>query len=595
VEIALFLLILVLALYLFITEKLPVEITALMVMVLLVASRIVPREVAFAQFGNEAIVLIGSLFVLSAALQRAGVMGHLETLIVKASGRSRNLAFFWVLLSIAGISSLMSNVATMSLFLPFIVSLAGRYRESARYWLMPAAFATVLGGTCTLIGTSTNIVVNSALPGFGIAQLGFFDTGLVAFPLLILGICYLLFISAPLLGSGDSKSNEEVSVQYQLRSYTAEVVIGATSQLADKTIGQSKVFRSLGVTILSIHRDGYPSILPRQSVFLRAGDLLIVEGDIQKLTEVMTRYGLMYPEERKSQSEKLNAPTQGQPLELHELLVTSRSPLAFRTPAEAYLRNNYRISLIAITRLGETIREQLSDVRLKPGDLLLVQFVGAMDNRMLESFGLVPLQSLSAPRVSSAQLWTAVLIFISSLTIGSVTSVPLAFSCLVGALTCVITGVLRPQDIYEVVEWRILLFIAGILVLGKGMQESGTAEALGNLLLQSLEGLGPTAILVALMLGTIALTQALSNQAAALLVLPIAAHVAEVSHLQVTPLVIGVTVGASLGFLTPLEPVYMLVFGPGRYKFSDFLRLGGLLTLLCVVASALIIPLVFPF
>jgi di/tricarboxylate transporter len=154
---------------------------------------------------------------------------------------------------------------------------------------------------------------------------------------------------------------------------------------------------------------------------------------------------------------------------------------------------------------------------------------------------------------------------------------------------------LRPQDIYEVVEWRILLFIAGILVLGKGMQESGTAEALGNLLLQSLEGLGPTAILVALMLGTIALTQALSNQAAALLVLPIAAHVAEVSHLQVTPLVIGVTVGASLGFLTPLEPVYMLVFGPGRYKFSDFLRLGGLLTLLCVVASALIIPLVFPF
>ncbi len=592
-SIAVFLMILALALYLFVSERLPLEVTSLLTLVLLVGSGIVTPDVAFSQFGNEGIVLIGSLFVLSAALQRSGVMTQLETLIVRLSGRSRTLAFFLMLVSIAAVSSLMSNVATMSLFLPFIVALAQRYRESARIWLMPAAFATVLGGTCTLIGTSTNIIVSGALPELGLERLGFFDTGYAAFPILLLGLIYLRYCTAPILGRAADAEETSVAVQYQIRTYTAEVIIQPDSVLADKTIGQSKIFRSLGVTILSVHREGYPPLLPRQSVLLRAKDKLLVEGDIQKLTEMMGRFGLAYTEEDKAQRA---APAAGDvQLDLHEVLLTSRSPLAYRTPAEAYLRNNYRISLIAITRLGETIRERLSEVRLKPGDLLLVQFVGAMDNAMLEQFGLVPLQRLTPPRVSTRQLQFAVIIFLLSLLVGSFTPVPLALSCLSGALTCVIVGVLRPQDIYEVVEWRVLLFIAGILVLGRGMQASGTAEAIGNMLLSAVQGLGPEALLCTLMVATILLTQALSNQAAALLMLPIAAHMAQTAQLHPMPLIMGVTIGASLGFLTPFEPVYMLVFGPGRYRFIDFLKLGGVLTLLCLIASMLLIPYMYPF
>ena len=590
---------------LFIREVFPLEISALLILVLLVVTGILKPQEAFDNFGNQALIMIGSLFVLIDGLTNTGVIRTLEGKLQSITGENRNLSFILLLIVVGAVSAFVSNTATLAVSIPIVTAMARKFDESPKLWLMPIAFASVLGGMNSLIGTSTNIIISGLLPDYGLSAFNLFTTATYALPLSLIGVLYLVFFAKYLLPKGDGAEADSIDLKYDLRAYTTEFTVLEDSDLIDKTMPECAIFREADITVLGIVRQEH-LLLPRQELVFRKDDRLVVEGNITSLTEISEKYGVRFDETLKQEEETSGDKTEedekpkkkkkksAPELQLHEVLITSQSFLNNKTPAEVYLRNRYRISLIAINRQGVTLRSKLSTVRMLPGDILVVQFLGYIDNSILDYLGLVPLKALEgeSPRSHLAPL--AITFFVLSLVLGSISPLPLALTCLTGAILMVITGIVKAEEMYQGIEWRVLLFIGAILCLGRGMETSGTAALIAENLSGLLAGLPPSILVGFFFLFTVILTQLLSNQATAVVMIPLAISTASTIGINPHTLVMTVTMAASCCFMTPFEPAFLLVYGPGGYKFTDFFRVGLILALAGMVIAMVIIPIAWP-
>ncbi|MCB0336508.1 MAG: SLC13 family permease, partial [Bdellovibrionales bacterium] len=465
IDIVLFLVILFGGFALLATEFMALEMVAFCVLLALVFTGLLPASDAFDSFGNQSIFLIGSLFVLIAGLRKTGIVSRLEDIITIVSDRPRWITFGVVLFVVAFISAFVSNAATLAVCIPLVVRLAKRYGESARSWLMPVAFASVLGGMNSLIGTSTNIIISSLLPAYGIPEFRLFTTAYVGFPILLVGLLYLLIFAKVILRRDDSRDQDDVEVKYDLRAYTAEILVQGKSPLANKTLSSTALFKEADVTVLNIIREGMAPLFPHAGFLIRSDDRLLVEGNIAKLTEITDKYGLQFREEAKAIELQEGKKKNDISIEFHEVLIASDSLLVNRKPSGVSLRNRFGISLIAINRKGETLRSKLSDLKMESGDILVVQFLSQVDNDLLDYLGLVPLQKINQERLLSNRAWLAAGIFVAALLFGSITSFPLSITCLAGAVSLPILKILKMNEFYTALEWRILLFIGAILSL----------------------------------------------------------------------------------------------------------------------------------
>lgn len=590
-QIAIFLAILSVAFFLFAKEIFSIEISALLVLVLLVLSGIVTKQEAFSSFSSDAIFLIGSLFVMTAGLNKTGVIRKLERALLKIAGRNRSLSYFTILVSVGLISAFVSNTATLAVVIPVVTSLARGLGESPRRWLLPVALASVLGGMTTLVGTSTNIIISGMLPEYNLPQFDLFTPLSISYPIFIFGMGYLFFIAPALLkGSSTTKLSVESGTEFNLRAYTAEFVVLKGSPLVGKRIENCLISSSVDVTILGVVRDKEGILAPRAGMIIASEDHLILEGNIERLNEIKSQFGLEFLGEAKGaiflqEFGRLQDGTTQTPLKFYEVLVTNRSALVGRTSVEIFLRNRFGLSLLAVNRHGHTSYQRLKDFRFNVGDILVVQFVRAIDNRTLEHLGLVPLQELERESYRTRLAPLATIAFISAIVLGSISSFPLSFSCLIGALVIITSGVLRGNEIYDAIDWRVLIFIGSILCLGKGMEQSGTAELVANLLSTSLDGMAPFVLVLVFLVITAVMTQVLSNQATAVVLIPVAIRLSHEAGINPFLLVMAVTLGASFCFLTPLEPVFMMVHGPGKYRLLDFVRTGALLWLAAILLA----------
>lgn len=597
-EIGIFVAILTLAFLLFSREIFPLEISGLLVLVLLVYSGILDGTEALGSFGDASIILIGSLFVLISGLNKTGLIKKLEKQLLAIAGSSRWLTLGLIMLLVAFVSAFVSNTATLAVSIPIVVALAEKYGDSPRKWLMPVAFASVLGGMNTLIGTSTNIIISSLLPRYGIGQFDLFTTSTVGLPILALGIIFLIACSHYLLPGDDGSETSTIGLRYGLRPYTAEITVTEESPLCFETLSSCSLFKENGITVMGVLREATAEIqVPRGSLLILPNDRLIVKGEIETLRETLLAQGLEFHDEIKPPDEDNDTERtskgekrEGYDFGFHEVLVTARSPLNNRTPREANLRGRYRLSLIAINRLGETVRSKLSEVPIVAGDILVVQFLTNIDNNLLDALGLVPLQELKSERARSHLAPFALLIFILSLLLGSITAYPLAITCLSGCVAMAMIGIIRPDEIFQAVEWRVLIFIGSVLCLGKGMEASGTATLLASYLSELFITLDPVYAVCFFFVITVVMTQLLSNQATAVVMIPIAINTATNIGLEPMAFIMSVTIAASCCFLTPFEPAFMLVYGPGRYRFADFFKLGIFLTIIAVAVALYIIP-----
>jgi di/tricarboxylate transporter len=580
------------ALALFAWDRLPVDVVGVMVVVLLVlpgslglGSVLEPAD-ALAGFGNETVIVLISLFVLTAGVVKTGVVERIGLRLAGLGGQNPKRMVAFLLITVTTVSAFFSNTVTTAAFLPIVIGTARRAGIPLSKIMMPLAFASILSSPVTLISSSTNLLVSGLLPRWGMERIGFFEMAKAGIPITILGMVYLLTLAPRLL---PDHSAETMTDRYGLRRYLTEALVAPDSKLAGKTLSDAALGSTMQLNVVSILR-GERRLAPLADVRLEEGDVLIVEGRAEDVLLLKDAQGLDIRPDRELSDPDL----QFGDYRLVEAVIQPRSDLAGQTLRESGLRERSDLTVLAIHAPGG--RDHVGKIAwrtLREGDILLLQGRQA-DLAHLDDLGLLPLEDVSAHHPRTHKGRVAAAIFVIAVALGAAKLLPLAIAFLLGALALVLTRCLTNEEAYESVDWRMMVLIGSMIAFGTAMEKTGAAEWVSGLIVKASSGLGPTALLAGFFLLTVLLTQPMSNQAAALVVLPIAVEVARSLSYSPRTFVMTVAFAASCSFLTPLEPSCLLVYGPGRYRFFDFTRVGGILTLIVFVFSILLIPIFWP-
>jgi di/tricarboxylate transporter len=581
VEIAIVLGLLVLAVILFARETVSVDLVTLLLLAALILTGILTPAEAFSGFSTEIIIILGSIFVISGALQQTGVVDALGVWLQRVSGNSPVLLLVVTMLVVSFLSAFMNNTTATALFIPPVMAVARRLKVSPSRLLMPVAFASMLGGTCTLIGTSTNVAVNGLLVAEGLEPLRLFEITPLGLIAVAAGLVYVLLVGRHLL---PDRGAAPLTETFSLREYLSEIVIVPGSHLVGQRIGESDLAR-MNFHILEIVR-GPEKLLPDPQAVIAAGDTLLVRGNVEELMKVKQATGI----EIKPDLQVSDADLQSDRLQLAEVLVNPRSGLIGRTLRQLNFRQRFGLSVLAIDRHGQPLRESLGNIRLRLGDVLLVQGLRTDVEALRRSADLTLLNELRPALFRRRRGLFAAASFAVALALGGAGVLPLSVALLLAAVACVVSGALPPEEAYGTVDWRLLVLIGGMTSFGVAMEKTGTAGFLADMISAGLGPLGPHGLLAGFIVLTMLLTQPMSNAAAALVVLPVALATAQDIGASERTFALGVMLGASLSFITPLEPSCILVYGPGRYRFGDFVKVGSGLTLLLAALVIWLLP-----
>jgi di/tricarboxylate transporter len=585
IQISIVLGLLILAVVLFSTEKLSVDVITLFLLMALVVTGILTPAEAFSGFSNDIIIILASIFVISGSLQKSGVMDAVAARLhsIARAGQSRLLLAVMIL--IGAVSSFMNNTTATAIFIPPVVGMAKRAGVSASKLLMPLAFASILGGTCTLIGTSTNVAVSGYITASGMRPIGLFEITPIGLIILAVGILYMVFIGQRLL---PAYKDESLTEEFAIRQYLSEVIITPDSHLVGQKIFQSD-FSKMDFQVLEVIR-GERKFLPDAQVRIEPGDILLVEGQVEDLMKIKEIAGIDIKAEAKLGDQDLETDE----IKIAEALVTPQSDLIGKTLKEANFRAQYGLTAMAIYRHGHSLRDKIGRIPLRMGDLLLIQ--GAADRlnyfRRHPDFWILEEMDPSLYRRRKG-LYTAAF-FALAVLIGATGWLPLSICFLGAALLTIVSRSITIDEAYEFINWKLLVLIGGMTAFGVAMDKTGAAEFLANWVVTGLGGFGVTAILGGLFILTILLTQPMSNAAAALVVLPIAIETAQKLGANERTFAIAIMLAASISFIAPFEPACILVYGPGKYKFMDFIKTGMLLTVILMLLVLLILPMFWP-
>lgn len=586
-EIGLLLVIIVAALVMFALERLPVDVIALGVMIALILTGMLTPDEAFSGFGSSTVLLILGLLVQTEALSRTGVVDYAGRLIYRYTGSSPNRVLIIVMVVSAVVGGFMSNTASTAFFVPLVIGIARRARMSQAKLLMPLAFASILSSSVTLISTSSNILISGLMRNYGLAPMGMFELAPVGIPVVIVGILYMYFIGRRIIP--DRFQPEEVGGALGSRLYVSELVVTPESPFTGKSLGETSLGRDLDLRVLRIVREKKRYLVPHAEQVLQEGDELLVEGGRDEILKVKTMNGADIKADAKHADPEISLDDLG----LVEGLILPGSPLIGRTLNGIRFRDRYGLQVLAINRHGRELRRKLSLIRLELGDALLIQ--GEPDRiAQLEREDTIRILETDEPHIPNPErARTAILIFLGSLALAVLNIVPLAVAMIIGTILVFMTRCITPEEAYRNIEWKALILIGSMLALGVAMDKTGTADYIAELIVNLVGGLSPMLLLTAFFIVTVLLTQPMSNQAAAVVIVPVALQTAIQLNLDPRPFAMMIAVAASCSYMTPLEPSCLLVYAPGRYKFSDFLKVGTILTVLVFIVAIVIVPLVW--
>ncbi|MBP6002470.1 MAG: anion permease [Pyrinomonadaceae bacterium] len=591
--IAITLILLVVAIVLFATEKLPVDVIGILLVMGLVITRVLTVQEGVAGFGNDIIITIAGLFVLVGGLIKTGMVDMIGRRMHKIAGDSEFVLTALIMFAAAVGASVLKNTTTTAMFLPVVIGLAARAKIPPSKLLMPLAFGAILGGSCTLIGTSTNLAVSGAIQRYGQEPYSMFELAPVGIITFSVGMIYMLFIGRRMLPSRGGE--DSLTEQYHIREYISELFVLPDSPLVGKTIGETNLSTDLDLTVLGIVRDGEKISAPGISERIQRRDSLIVEGTISDILRVKEEVGL----EIKADFMLNDILLEDEDTELFELLVMRDSRLVGQTLKTLRFRQTYDLTVLAVNRHGETFINKLSDVQLIFGDVLLVQGKRAGIEPLSADREVLVLEDVSASSVRVDKRKWAVAAFglflamsVSKITIGF--DIPLAVCVLSGVMLLLATKTVRYSEMYSLIDFRLLVLIACMMSFGVAMENTGADEFLAGLITEYFRQYGEGVVLAGFFVLTVALTQPMSNQAAALVVLPVAVKAAVALGVNPRTFIVAVTYAASFSFITPLEPACVLVYTPGRYKFMDFVKIGTILTIIVFIVSIIMVPIFWP-
>jgi len=581
----LLLLLIILALVLFSIDIMPADVVALGLMMALIITGILPAEIAFEGFGSDTSIMILGILILTAALVQTGIVQILSRKILQSAGSNHNHLFLILTGSAGLISAFISNTATAAFFTPLTIGLARRLKIHPSKLLMPMAFATILASSVTLVATSTNLVVSGLLTQYGLPALGMFELTPIGVPVLVIGLLYMYFIGQHLIPVRQAESDD---FQKDIFPYCSEFKIIAGSPWVDKTLKEIGLGKDYELFALRILKNSGIPVEPRANTILEIGDRVLIEGNLNSLFTLREQNLVEFTGEFKQESEL------AKDLSMAEVILLPGSPLIGRTLRGLNFRERFGLQVLGINRKGETIRRRISLVRLQVGDQLLLQgnhetIQGLGKNT---NFRVVSARLDIMPETSRAPLSLA--IFGGVILLVSLNVLSLPVGVMLGALLAFITRCITPEEAYRQVNWSAWLLIACMLALGRAMEVTGFASLLANHVVGLIGIKHPILLLSTFFFLSLILTQPMSNQAAAVIVTPIAMQVAFQLGLNPRTFAIMIAVGASNSFITPLEPACLMVYGPGNYRFFDFVKVGALLTLIIYGLAVLMVPWIWP-
>lgn len=586
-EIILLLGLVAVALIFFSFEWVSSDVVALGLLLALILTGLLPPKEAFAGFGSDTVLMILSLLIMTSALVKTGVVDLAGRTILRYAGTKTGPLLLVIMVGVATLSAFISNTAAAAFFLPVVLGIAAKSKVSASRFLMPLAFASILTSSVTLISTSTNLVISGLMSNAGLPAMGMFELAPVGIPVAVAGIAYMFFIGRRLIP--ERAQGEGLLEEFGVRSYVTEVLLRPDSPLVGKTIREANLGRDLDLAVVRVLREN-EYLWPRRDLVLRDGDVLLVEGERKNVLKVKDTAGI----DIRPDVELSDPDLRTEEYTLVEALVVPGSRLVGRTLRAVALRERYRVQVIGLNRSGRNMLEKLSRTVLRVGDVLLVQGRSQGVSALAEEGLVSVLQAVEENRIPRPRAWRAMAIFAGSLALATANVVPLAVAVLLGAFAMFVTKCINPADAYRELEWRVIILISCMLALGQAMSATGTALFLANHVAEWSSGFSPVWLLAGFFLLTVALTQPMSNQAAAAVILPIAIQTATQLGLNPRTFVMGIAVAASCSYLTPLEPACLMVYGPGRYRFADFVRVGLPLTLVIFAIAMVLVPRVWP-
>jgi di/tricarboxylate transporter len=594
-EIGLILIIIALAFVLFATEALPIDVVALLTLGILIVTGRLTLEQSLAGFSNPAVITIATLFILSHTLKKSGILEYVIIRINKivSSSKILGLSVYW--LSIAVASAFVNNTAVVALFIPVTLRMAERFDISPSKILIPLSYSAILGGTLTLVGTSTNLLVNSIFVQSGnYTALGLFEFARFGIVNLLIGITYVVTVGPRLIPSRIVKKN--LTENYQLGEFLTEVKILEDSPMVGNTCLDRGINKNYDIIVLSILRGDRVITNQIRDTKLKAGDILSIRGSLDDFIRMKKIEKVSLISDEKMTQKELESEDNV----LIEGVVRNRSRIVGHSLMKINFRRQFGAFVLAIRREGKLLRSKIATVVLKPFDTLLIYGTREKVNELASSGNLIILGEVDAELKKHRFWWMSIVVIFIVIIVAALAFMTIVKAALLGVIVLLAFRVVTPQEAYRSIHWQVIILIAALIPLQYAVAESGTAEWIGSTLL-ALSSIFPAEIVPFVLLAmvyliTTVLTEVASNAATAIIMTPIVLSLSLNLGLDPRPFIFGICFAASASFITPVGyQTNLMIYGPGGYKFTDYIKVGSPLAITLWIAATFLIPVIWPF
>lgn len=581
---------LALALFLFATDYVPFDVAALIILVSLLASGILSAQEGLSGFSNPATLTVAAMFILSDGLRRTGLLNKVGNYFTEKIEQNFWTGLLQMLLFVSLTSAFINNTAVVVIFIPVMIDIASRIDVSPSKLLMPLSFAGIFGGICTLLGTSTNILVSSIAEDRGLSPFSMFEFSPMG--LILLGAGFLYLFSFGIRKIPSRRENVGLTAGYEMHEFLTDVIIEPSSDLLGEVLDPEELTKKLDLDVLRVFKEGHTRSAQRTETKIEAGDILRIRGSAPEIDKLLSNNELTLRPTRGWSDVHLQHGRDA----LVEAAVAPEASLEGKTLNEVNFVERFGAVPLAIRHHGEIEQEDLKDIKLSGGDTLLLSMSKDRVKEIGHDKSFVIASEIGITRERNNKIPTVLAIIFGVVAAAALNIVPIVVSAITGVTLLILTGSITTEEAYNAINWKVIVLLACVIPLGTAMDKTGAAALLADQMIALLSGYGPRAVMSGFFVLTMGITGIMSNNASAALLAPIAIKSANTLGVNPSPLLFAVTFAASLSFITPFGyQTNTLIYGAGQYKFTDFTKIGAPLNILFWILATIFIPVFWPF